>query len=408
MAHDAGVGDKAIDVAGAETRHALEVEAGEGGAEVLALPQDRQPRQAGLKALQAYLFEQAAVVGHRPAPLVVVIGGVLGRAVSPEAAPLAVGTDNKPFALRHVPASRADPENDAHANRSLATLANPSLAIDANGYQRFTIRLESAALPSPSRKRSNDNSSKASTRPGFLPLRGEPRLLTLCSESMSMNRVFLAAALAGLPLIVAGPVVAGPIATPGAGDHRRRPHQPVGDPAQARPSHRPRRRNAEARRARRGADPLRAPHRPGFPATDGRTTRPHEPAGTIIIDTEARYLYLILDGGKAKRYGVGVGRPGFEWAGVHEVTRKAEWPDWTPPPQMHARQAGLPDHMAGGVDNPLGARALYLGSTLYRIHGSNQPWTIGQAVSSGCIRMRNEDVIDLYDRVGVGTRVIVI
>jgi lipoprotein-anchoring transpeptidase ErfK/SrfK len=114
-----------------------------------------------------------------------------------------------------------------------------------------------------------------------------------------------------------------------------------------------------------------------------------------------------MGGGKALRYGVGVGRPGFEWAGVHYVTRKAEWPDWTPPAEMLKRQPGIPTHMAGGLDNPLGARALYLGSTLYRIHGTAEPWTIGQAVSSGCIRMRNEDVVDLYRRVGVGTKVIV-
>ena len=133
-----------------------------------------------------------------------------------------------------------------------------------------------------------------------------------------------------------------------------------------------------------------------------------ESSGTIVIDTNQRYLYLVLGSGQALRYGVGVGRPGFEWAGVHKVTRKAEWPDWTPPPEMLQRQPGLPRFMKGGPSNPLGARALYLGSTLYRIHGSNEPWTIGHAVSSGCIRMRNEDVIDLYGRVGVGTKVIVI
>ncbi len=132
-----------------------------------------------------------------------------------------------------------------------------------------------------------------------------------------------------------------------------------------------------------------------------------EAKGTIIIDTEARYLYLVEGNGVAKRYGVGVGRPGFEWAGVHHVTRKAKWPDWTPPEEMRQRVANLPVHMAGGIDNPLGARALYLGSTLYRIHGSNEPWTIGHAVSSGCIRMRNQDVVDLYDRVKVGTKVVV-
>jgi len=133
--------------------------------------------------------------------------------------------------------------------------------------------------------------------------------------------------------------------------------------------------------------------------------------GTIVIDTRARYLYLVLGKGMAKRYGVGVGRPGFQWAGAHTITRKAEWPTWTPPEAMIAREKKngriLPASMKGGPGNPLGARALYLGSTDYRIHGSNEPWTIGHAVSSGCIRMRNEDVIDLYGRVGVGTRVVV-
>ena len=133
-----------------------------------------------------------------------------------------------------------------------------------------------------------------------------------------------------------------------------------------------------------------------------------ERPGTIIIDTNARYLYLVEKNGFARRYGVGVGRPGFEWAGTHKVTRKAEWPDWRPPAEMRKRQPGLPAFMPGGPRNPLGARALYLGSTLYRIHGSNEPWTIGKAVSSGCIRMRNEDVIDLYGRVRVGTSVRVI
>ncbi len=133
-----------------------------------------------------------------------------------------------------------------------------------------------------------------------------------------------------------------------------------------------------------------------------------EAKGTIVIDTEARYLYLVLGDGKAMRYGVGVGRPGFEWAGTHRITRKAEWPDWVPPDEMRQRVPNLPVEMKGGPANPLGARALYLGSTLYRIHGSNEPWTIGHAVSSGCIRMRNEDITDLYGRVGVGTRVIVI
>jgi lipoprotein-anchoring transpeptidase ErfK/SrfK len=133
-----------------------------------------------------------------------------------------------------------------------------------------------------------------------------------------------------------------------------------------------------------------------------------EKPGTIIIDTPQRFLYLIQPGGRAIRYGIGVGRPGFAWAGVKHVSAKREWPDWRPPEQMLQRRPDLPHFMAGGPDNPLGARALYLGSSLYRIHGSNEPWTIGQAVSSGCIRMRNEDVIDLYDRVGVGTKVVVI
>ncbi len=138
---------------------------------------------------------------------------------------------------------------------------------------------------------------------------------------------------------------------------------------------------------------------------------PHRP-GTIVIDTIERRLYHVMSDGKARRYGVGVGKPGFEWAGTHKVTRKAEWPSWTPPAEMRAREKKkgriLPKTMKGGPRNPLGARALYLGSTLYRIHGSNQPWSIGRAVSSGCIRMRNEDVMDLYERVKVGAKVIVL
>ena len=133
-----------------------------------------------------------------------------------------------------------------------------------------------------------------------------------------------------------------------------------------------------------------------------------EPAGTIIVDTPNTYLYLVLGHGKALRYGIGVGRPGFTWAGVKEVSAKREWPDWRPPTEMLKRRPDLPRYMAGGPENPLGARAMYLGNTLYRIHGSNEPWTIGTQVSSGCIRMRNEDVIDLYERVKIGTRVVVI
>ncbi len=130
--------------------------------------------------------------------------------------------------------------------------------------------------------------------------------------------------------------------------------------------------------------------------------------GTIVVSTSERRLYFVLEGGKAIRYGIGVGRPGFEWSGVKTVSRKAEWPDWTPPPQMLKRRPDLPRFMEGGEDNPLGARALYLGGSLYRIHGSNEPNTIGQAVSSGCIRMTNDDVVDLYDRVRVGTKVVVL
>ncbi|HZP19631.1 MAG TPA: L,D-transpeptidase [Bauldia sp.] len=133
----------------------------------------------------------------------------------------------------------------------------------------------------------------------------------------------------------------------------------------------------------------------------------HQPPGTIVIDTNARYLYLVLGDGMAKRYGVGVGRPGFEWAGERRITAMAKWPAWTPPDEMRQRQPDLPDSMEGGPANPLGARAMYLGGTLYRIHGTSEPWTIGSAVSSGCIRMRNEDVIDLYRQVRIGTRVIV-
>jgi lipoprotein-anchoring transpeptidase ErfK/SrfK len=133
-----------------------------------------------------------------------------------------------------------------------------------------------------------------------------------------------------------------------------------------------------------------------------------EGAGTIVVDTPNKFLFLVQGDGKALRYGIGVGRPGFTWSGVKTISAKKEWPAWTPPPEMLARRPDLPRHMEGGPTNPLGARAMYLGSTLYRIHGSNEPWTIGTNVSSGCIRMRNEDVIDLYGRVGVGAKVVVI
>jgi lipoprotein-anchoring transpeptidase ErfK/SrfK len=162
---------------------------------------------------------------------------------------------------------------------------------------------------------------------------------------------------------------------------------------------------------------LRQPEQAGEPAQ--RTFDPKfekqlvdyhgkESAGTIVVDTPNKFLFLVQGDGKALRYGIGVGRPGFTWSGVKQITAKKEWPDWTPPPEMLVRRPDLPRHMEGGPQNPLGARAMYLGSSLYRIHGSNEPWTIGTNVSSGCIRMRNEDVIDLYGRVSVGARVVVI
>ncbi|MGY4473067.1 L,D-transpeptidase [Bradyrhizobium sp. USDA 3364] len=133
-----------------------------------------------------------------------------------------------------------------------------------------------------------------------------------------------------------------------------------------------------------------------------------EAPGTIIIDTPNTYLYLVLGNGQAMRYGIGIGRDGFTWSGTQTITKKAEWPDWTPPPEMIARQPYLPRHMAGGPGNPLGARAMYLGGTIYRIHGTNAPETIGTRVSSGCLRLTNQDVTDLYSRVSVGTKVIVL
>jgi lipoprotein-anchoring transpeptidase ErfK/SrfK len=138
---------------------------------------------------------------------------------------------------------------------------------------------------------------------------------------------------------------------------------------------------------------------------DYRTT---ELPGTIVIDTPNTYLYLVLGNGRALRYGIGVGREGFTWAGTQNVTKKAEWPDWTPPPEMIERQPYLPRFMAGGPGNPLGARAMYLGGSVYRIHGTNDPSTIGHRVSSGCIRLTNDDVSDLYTHVNVGTKVVVL
>ena len=154
-------------------------------------------------------------------------------------------------------------------------------------------------------------------------------------------------------------------------------------------------------------DPSHAPFDPKF---EKQLVEYHgkEGAGTIIVDTPNKFLFLVLGDGTALRYGIGVGRPGFTWSGVKQISAKKEWPAWTPPAEMLVRRPDLPRHMEGGPENPLGARAMYLGSSLYRIHGSNEPWTIGTNVSSGCIRMRNEDVIDLYGRVNVGARVIVI
>ena len=134
----------------------------------------------------------------------------------------------------------------------------------------------------------------------------------------------------------------------------------------------------------------------------------NQPVGTIVVNTGEKFLYLVLGNGKALRYGIGTARDGFAWNGTHRVTNKREWPGWTPPAEMKRRQPGLPDYMPGGINNPLGARAIYIGSTLYRIHGTNEPWTIGQNVSSGCIRMVNADVEDLYERVKIGARVIVL
>ncbi|MCO5130702.1 MAG: L,D-transpeptidase [Xanthobacteraceae bacterium] len=160
------------------------------------------------------------------------------------------------------------------------------------------------------------------------------------------------------------------------------------------------RRNAPVEAARSGFDPKYEKQLVEYHGSE----RP----GTIVVDTPNKFLYLVQGGGAALRYGIGVGRPGFTWSGVKTITAKKEWPSWTPPAEMLKRRPDLPRFMEGGPENPLGARAMYLGSSLYRIHGSNEPWTIGTNVSSGCIRMRNEDVIDLYGRVNVGARVVVI
>ena len=152
-------------------------------------------------------------------------------------------------------------------------------------------------------------------------------------------------------------------------------------------------------------DTFQAPARLRRQIVDYRTA---EAPGTIIVDTPNTYLYLVLGNGKAMRYGIGVGRDGFTWSGTQAITKKAEWPTWTPPAEMIARQPYLPRYMAGGPGNPMGARAMYLGNTIYRIHGTNDPSTIGGRVSSGCIRLTNEDVTDLYSRINIGTKVIVL
>ncbi len=167
-------------------------------------------------------------------------------------------------------------------------------------------------------------------------------------------------------------------------------------------------RRTEPRSARLQTPKQPAQQRSAIPAEFRKQTVDYtgsEAPGSIVIDTRTRHLYLVQDGGTAIRYGVGVGRDGFQWTGTHKVTAKKEWPSWRPPAEMRQRRPDLPEFMEGGPNNPLGARALYLGSTLYRIHGSNEPWTIGQAVSSGCFRMTNEDVEDLYARVPVGASV---
>ena len=168
-----------------------------------------------------------------------------------------------------------------------------------------------------------------------------------------------------------------------------------------------------------GQDEMKIDDQPGYqpPAEEEKLTGPYErqevffrtteAPGTIVIDTSQRFLYLVQGNNRALRYGIGVGREGFQWSGLQRISRKQEWPDWRPPPEMIERQPYLPRFMAGGPGNPMGARALYLGQTVYRIHGTNQPQTIGHAVSSGCFRLVNDDVTDLYDRVPLGTRVVI-
>ena len=208
------------------------------------------------------------------------------------------------------------------------------------------------------------------------------------------------------PLLPPSTANTAPTIVPGGREHVLRPPLPIGPDSNVTGNIDPQSRAALPPELRPEiGGPKELP--PQFRRTlvDYRTT---EPTGTIIIDTSNTYLYLVLENGKAMRYGIGVGREGFTWAGVQSVARKTEWPDWHPPAEMVARQPYLPRFMAGGPGNPLGARAMYLGNSLYRIHGTNAPDTIGQRVSSGCIRLTNEDVTDLFNRVTVGTKVVVL
>ena len=210
----------------------------------------------------------------------------------------------------------------------------------------------------------------------------------------------------GIPLEPPSAANTGHMIVPGERDYELRPPLSIGPDPNVTGSINPRSRVALPADLR---PEIGAPKElsPQFRRTlvDYRTT---EPTGTIIIDTSNTYLYLVLENGKAMRYGIGVGREGFTWAGSERISKMAEWPDWHPPDEMIGREPYLPRFMAGGEGNPLGARALYLGKSLYRIHGTNQPSTIGTFVSSGCIRLTNADIADLYSRVQVGSRVVVL
>jgi lipoprotein-anchoring transpeptidase ErfK/SrfK len=274
----------------------------------------------------------------------------------------------------------------------------------------------------PLRRSHDENSMSTSMKKMYLALLAGASFLSLGLPQAAANEAqFVSAPVVIHPDQSATPPVAAPMRTASA----ERPNMGGGfieflfgdgqgqGGYQQQPSYQPQRpmlQPAEPQQTMRQPE-LSEPARPAFDPKyekqiveyDGK-----EGAGTIVIDTPNKFLYLVQGHGQAMRYGIGVGRPGFTWSGIKQITAKKEWPDWTPPAEMLVRRPDLPRHMEGGPQNPLGARAMYLGSTLYRIHGSNEPWTIGTNVSSGCIRMRNEDVIDLYSRVNVGTRVIVI